>query len=211
MKRSAIKIDPSVNNLINQGLTITGVIGGQCFRRRNGRSHLYKIVNKVDTKKGGHKMASVKYATFLTGIKGKQGGIVYYRTTSSTVGRIREYVVPRYTDQNAIMGKALANISNIWADSSAEYKADMTTYARKFANLPPYPDEMRLRANNPTATFNLMMWNFQKANEATIDLATLSLGDIQSLFPELTSVAQAIEAGYLPNVPDGNMLTATMA
>src|SRR5690554_2717069 len=100
MKRPAIRIDPGVNNLINQGFTITGVIGSQCFRRRNGRTHLYKTVNKIDSKKGENKMASIKYASFLTGIKGKQGGIVYYRSASPTVGRMRIYVVPTYTSQN---------------------------------------------------------------------------------------------------------------
>lgn len=155
-------------------------------------------------------MASIKYASFLTGIKGKQGGIVYYRSSSPIVGRMRLYVVPTYTTQNEEMGKILKNISNIWAECSQAYKDDASAYAKKFAKLPVYQDDMKLRANNSTAIFNLMLWNFQKQNEATIDLATLAFGDLGTLWPETTSIAEAVEAGYLPIVPGYDSYTAAM-
>ena len=78
--------------------------------------------------------------------------------------------------------------------------ADLKAYAKKFAKLQPVGSGgITARANNHVAVWILALWNVRKENGAGVDLTSITVNDLVSLFG-LTDIAAIIEAGYLPAV-----------
>jgi hypothetical protein len=119
----------------------------------------------------------------------------------------RKWVMPTLGDNNAELGSISKNLSKIYAECSEEYKSDLRTYAYLYRT---QRRETGKLAPNSYSHFVKQFYAFRDDNEATVDLKTLSFGDLMSLFPEITSVAEAVEAGYLPNVVGAELLTADM-
>jgi len=43
-----------------------------------------------------------------------------------------------------------------------------------------------------------------------VDLKSLSYGDLATLFPDVTTIASAVDAGFLPSVSGADLLTESM-
>ena len=119
----------------------------------------------------------------------------------------RKWVMPRLTDNNFLMGDIAKNLAAIYAECSANYKADLKAYAYLYGKQKSPEDKL---GPNAYSIFIKMMFAFAEANSASITLDTITFNDIQSLFSEITSVAQAVESDYLPAVTGSDLLTATM-
>jgi hypothetical protein len=119
----------------------------------------------------------------------------------------RKWVMPSLGDMHEEMGAIAKNLSKIYAECSDLYKEDLKTYARLHASQRVPRNEL---PPNSYSLFIKQFYAFRDDNEATVDLKTLSFGDLMSLFPEITSVAEAVEAGYLPKVAGAELLTADM-
>jgi len=191
-----IRMPPEVLSLKRSGFKLSGKVGRLIYRTRDGKSHIYAIRSP---KKGGE-MAKIKYASFVTGLSGKSGSSVFYRSQSSTFGYLRNYVTPIYTDTNAERGKEFANLGVQFRALSSAAKTDFQDYARKYRLLPASGSgELGVRANNGMACFVKMMWNIKKEAGESVNLASIVLSDITTLF-FATSVKAVIDAGYLPAV-----------
>lgn len=119
----------------------------------------------------------------------------------------RKYVKPRYTDNNAYMGKVSKNLSEIYAGCNAEFKEDLRTYAYLYSG---QVASKRKMSPNGYSHFIGMMHAFARANASSIGLDTVTLGDLRTLFEDITSVAAAVESGFLPKVKGYEALTANM-
>jgi len=147
-------------------------------------------------------MAKIKYASFITGLSGKSGSSVFYRSPSSAFGYMRNHVTPTYTETNADRGKEFHNLGVQFRALSTAAKQDFQDYARKYRLLPASGSgELGVRANNGMACFVKMMWNLKKEAGESVNLASIVLSDITTIFLA-TSVKAAIDRGYLPAVPE---------
>ena len=191
-----IRMPPEVIDLKRSGFQLSGKVGRLIYRTRNKKTHIYAIREP----KGGNQMAKIKYASFVTGLSGKSGTTVFYRSTSPAFGYMRNHVTPTYTDTNEQRGKEFANLGVEFRKLSAAAKTDFQDYARKYRLLPASGSgEIAVRANNGMACFIKMMWNIRKVNGESVVLSSIVLSDITTVF--LTdSVKAAIDNGYLPAV-----------
>lgn len=125
---------------------------------------------------------------------------VYAPTAKKLGSYMRKYVIPRYTANNEEMGKVLKNIRSIWADVTSAYKAELKLYAAQhFVQLTPENDAWARPLSN-FSWFIRLLWILKEENSGVIDLKTLTLNDIKTLWPEINSVANACENGFLPIV-----------
>ena len=145
-------------------------------------------------------MAKISYATFVTGISGKSGNSVFFRSPSTAYGYLRNYVYPTLTATNTARGKEFANLTVQLKSMKPAAVADFKDYAKKFAKLPAVGSGgITARANNHVAVWILAVWNLKKAIGAGLELDTVTLADIYTLF-EWFSLSAIISQGYLPAV-----------
>ncbi len=111
------------------------------------------------------------------------------------------------TDNNAEIGSAAKNLASLYSECSPEFKTDLRSYANLYAS-------QRVKRNelppNGYSLFIKMFYAFAEANEGTVDLKSVTYGDVSSLFPDVTTIASAVEAGLLPRVNGADLLIATM-
>ena len=189
---------PEVLALKRSGFSVSGKVGRLIYRTRDGKSHIYAIREP----KKEEKMAKIKYASFVTGLSGKSGSSVFYRSTSPAFGYLRNHVTPTYTETNADRGKEFHNLGVQFRALSTAAKQDFQGYARKYRLLPASGSgELGVRANNGMACFVKMMWNIKKEAGESVNLASIVLSDITTLW-FATSVMAAIDLGFLPSVPE---------
>jgi len=182
--------------LKRSGFCVSGKVGRLIYRTRNKKTHIYGLREP----KGEEKMAKIKYASFVTGLSGKSGTTVFYRSTSPAFGYMRNHVTPTYTETNKNRGEEFHNLGVQFRSLSAAAKTDFQDYARKYRLLPASGSgELGVRANNGMACFVKMMWNIKKEAGESVNLASIVLSDITTLF-FATSVKAVIDAGYLPAV-----------
>lgn len=119
----------------------------------------------------------------------------------------RKYVKPTLTENNSRMGDIAKNISLIYGGCSEEFKSDLRTYASIYGK-----EETPRNSLSPNSygLFVKMMFNFSDINGGGVDLTSITLNDIQSLFVELTTIATAVDAGYLPKVSGYELLDSSM-
>ena len=153
-------------------------------------------------------MAKIKYASFLTGLAGKSGSSVFFRSPSSGFGYMRTLVQPAYTTTNQDRGEEMNNIAVQYHKMTPGAKANFVIYASKYKNLPPEGGDLSARANNAMACFVLMLWNIKKSNPVSVDLKTLTIEDVLCHFA--TNVATAVMNGYLPSVPGYEALNSPL-
>ena len=146
-------------------------------------------------------MAKIKYASFITGLSGKSGSNVFYRSQSSAFGYMSNHVQPVYTDTNEQRGKEFENLGVQYRKINTGGKEDLRNYAQKYSKLPASGDDISVRANNGMAVFIKMCWRIKKTSEPeAVQLNSLDLSDITTLY-NINGVADAVDAGYLPAVP----------
>lgn len=191
-----IRMPPDISGLIRSGFSVSGKHGRLIYRTRDGKSHIYAIRSP----KKEEKMAKIKYANFVTGLSGKSGSNVFYRSSSPMFGYLRDYVKPIYTDTNELRGKEFGNLGVQYKQLSSAAKEDFRAYARKYSKLPKSGSEdLTVRANNGMACFVAMMWSLKRSDPEVIQLEAITLTDMTTLFM-LTSVKAAINEGHLPAV-----------
>jgi hypothetical protein len=145
---------------------------------------------------------------FKYGIKTYSGTIdemVYgsFRHDNLCIGR--EYVYPTLTANNHLKGTVLKNLASVYHDISVEYLADLKTYGVRNGQ-----DNTPNDSLVPSA-FSLwlkMMYAWQKSDPTHVDLATLTLADIVALDAEVSTIARAVEAEFLPMVSVYDDLTS---
>lgn len=128
-----------------------------------------------------------------------------YKNDTLCIGR--KWVMPRLTEQNTVMSMIAKNLSTLYGLCSAEYKSDLRTYAYQYGKEHSAKDKMY---PNAYSIFVKMMFAFKKANEASVTLDTITYSDIQSLFPDVSTIAGAVDSGYLPNTTGAELLDAEM-
>lgn len=116
----------------------------------------------------------------------------------------RKWVLPRETAQNAELGGSATNLADIYAGTSAGFKSDLRTYSELYGRRKEFRKKI---APNAYALFIKLMYAFAEDEGESVDLKTITLNDIQSLFSDLDSVSAAVTAGYLPDVPGAELLT----
>ena len=125
---------------------------------------------------------------------------VYAPTAKKLGSYMRKHVIPRYTANNEEMGKVMKNIRSIWAGVSSGYKDELKLYAAQhFVQLTPENDAWARPLSN-FSWFIRLLWILKYENSGVIDLKTLTLNDLKTLWPEIISVAAACTNGFLPLV-----------
>jgi hypothetical protein len=119
----------------------------------------------------------------------------------------RKWVMPTLTDNNTELGSVAKNLAEIYGECSTEYKSDLRTYADLYGRQISGPRQL---APNGYGLFVKMFYAFSDANAGSVDLKSLSYGDLATLFPDVTTIASAVDAGFLPNVSGADLLTESM-
>ena len=117
-----------------------------------------------------------------------------YRDDKLCIGR--DYVYPRLTANNALVGSVGKNLAELWSNASAEYKADLKTYAQRngMENVP----KTQLPPTNYALWIKLM---YAWADEnPSVDLKTLTAEDFGITGSAVSTVKNAIDNGYLDKV-----------
>ena len=146
--------------------------------------------------------AILKYG--ISAYSGTIDDITFAAFKEGAVCIARKWVIPKPTPQNAELGSSTANLATIYADASAGFKADLKTFSELNGERKIYRKKISPSAY---ALFTKMMYAFAEDQGISVDLKTITLNDIQSLFSDLDNVAAAVAAGYLPNVPGASALT----
>ncbi|MCB5284951.1 MAG: hypothetical protein LHW45_05095 [Candidatus Cloacimonetes bacterium] len=124
-----------------------------------------------------------------------------YRDDKLCIGR--EYVYPRLTANNEALGSVGSNLAILWANASAEYKADLKEYGLRNGsqNIP----KTQLPPTNYALWIKLMYaW---KEDTPSVDLATLTVEDFELAGASVSTVKNAIDNGYLDKVGTYDDLT----
>lgn len=145
-------------------------------------------------------MAKVTYPPTVTGIIGRVTTGVYYRAKSTVFGYLRSWAYPTITTNMHTKGSYLKNIQLLWNAINPLYIADLKAYGLLYENLPVYGDPYATRTKSCFAIWYKLLYAWSVAEAPAIDLATLTYEDLGTLgFP--TALVDAIDAGYLPEVP----------
>jgi len=188
---------PEVLDLKRSGFCVSGKLGRLIYRTRDGKSHIY---GQREPKKE-EKMAKIKYASFITGLSGKSGSNVFYRSSSSAFGYMRNHVTPIYTDTNEQRGKEFQNLGVQYRTIPEPAREEFRDYARKYSKLPASGSgEMAVRANNGMAVFIAMCWKIKKTSDpGAVELNSLTLSDLVTVY-SIENLSDAINEGFLPSV-----------
>ncbi|MCB5285637.1 MAG: hypothetical protein LHW45_08625 [Candidatus Cloacimonetes bacterium] len=138
----------------------------------------------------------VKFKYAIRTYSGTIDEMVYgsYRDDKLCIGR--EYVYPRLTANNEALGSVGSNLATLWANASAEYKADLKEYGLRNGsqNIP----KTQLPPTNYALWIKLMYaW---KEDTPSVDLATLTVEDFELAGDTAATVKNAIDSGYLDPV-----------
>ena len=151
-------------------------------------------------------MAKVFFPATVAGMIGRITTGVYYRSGSTKFGYLRSWVYPKLTNNNALRGAEYKNLSAIWGEASAEYKADFATYGQKYKDLPVYGNPYSARTASGFAIWLKAMYALQ-IEQPTVDLATLTAEDIDILSAQMGTVKACVENDFLPVVDGYENLT----
>ena len=151
-------------------------------------------------------MAKVFFPATVAGMIGRITTGVYYRSGSTKFGYLRSWVYPKLTNNNALRGSEYKNLSAIWGDASAEYKADFATYGQKYKDLPLYGNPYTARTASGFAIWLKAMYALQ-VTQPSVDLATLTSEDMDVLSAKVGTLKDCVENNYLPVVDGYDTLT----
>ncbi len=117
-----------------------------------------------------------------------------YRDGKLCIGR--EYVYPRLTANNTLLGSVGSNLAMLWGEASSAYKTDLKTYSQRNGteNIP----KTQLPPTNYALWIKLM---YAWADEnPSVDLKTLTAEDFGITGSAVSTVKNAIDNGYLDKV-----------
>lgn len=185
-----------ISGLIRSGFKLSGKVGKHIYRTRGGTSHIYAIRSP----KKEDNMAKIKYASFITGLSGKSGSSVFFRSPSTSFGYLRDYKYPTITAVNNQRGLEFKNMTDQLKKIDELAIEDFKIYANKFSKLPSVgKGDLATRANNYVAVWILALWNLKRNIGETIGLSSITLDDLTTLH-SWTSVKGIVLEGYLPVV-----------
>lgn len=118
-----------------------------------------------------------------------------YRDGVVCIGR--KYVSQNLTAQNVSMGEKMKNLGTLYRAASSSYKQNLKAYAVQNGRQNVKKDQLVPTAY---AIFTKMMFAWEKDSDGAVNLAGVTLEDIQSGNAAVESVATAVEAGYLAPV-----------
>jgi hypothetical protein len=89
------------------------------------------------------------------------------------------------------------NLSLVWKNAAAGYKADFKSYAKKFGN-----QHCLLTEWQPSsyALFIGMMFAWQKSDPTHVDLSAVTISDLVTSDAEVQTIAGAVGGGFLQTV-----------
>jgi hypothetical protein len=146
----------------------------------------------------------VKFKYGINTYSGTLDQMVYgsYRDGNLCIGR--QYVYPTLTAHNTALGSIVKNLAGIWAGATALFKADLKTYAGRYAN------EVIPKSQGAPSCYALFlkMMHAWADSDANIDLATLTAEDITASGTVMNTVKNCVDSGFLPAVSNYATLTA---
>lgn len=143
----------------------------------------------------------ISYKFGIRTISGKLEGLIHMAWNKGRVAIGRIFMMPTLVASHYKFRDIKHNIAAIWKDCSSEFKDDLKVYASK--RIPFYtPEQIPAYANY--AHFVRLLYNFAK--EEGVDLTDASISDLETAGCP-SSVAESIEAGFLPGIPDYHDLT----
>jgi hypothetical protein len=147
----------------------------------------------------------VKFKYGIATYSGTVDEMVYGSYNDDKLCLGREFVYPRLTEQNALVGTVAANLKLLWATVSVGYKADLKKYAErnKSQNVP----KTQL-APYAYGLFIKLMYNWQKDDPEHVDLSTVTNSDVDSLGAKISTVKNCVLNGMLPGISNYGDLTA---
>ena len=134
----------------------------------------------------------------------------FYETKNGNGSFMRKWVKPKLTDQNAELGSIGKNLAQIYREVSAAYKEQLGTYVNLYNTAVSDSEDIFQVRVNKYAMFIKMFYAFAAANGGSVDLKSLSFGDLATLFPEIINIAAACNEGFLLSVPGCELLTENM-
>ena len=124
-----------------------------------------------------------------------------YRDHKLCIGR--DYVYPRLTANNTLMGSVGSNLAMLWGEASSAYKTDLKTYSQRNGteNIP----KTQLPPTNYALWIKLLYaWH---EDNPSVDLSTLTVEDFELGGASVSTVKNAIDNGYLDKVGTYDDLT----
>ena len=149
--------------------------------------------------------AKLKYG--IASYSGTIDDITFASYKDGAVCIARKYVIPTLTEQNSRLGDNAKNLSQLYAECSEGYKSDLRSYADLYGR------EISPRNTlgpNAYGIFIKMMYSFAESSGEAADLSSITYSDIQTLFLDVSNVAAAVDAGYLPKVSNYALLDSTI-
>ncbi|MDP2172183.1 MAG: hypothetical protein Q8M98_02960 [Candidatus Cloacimonadaceae bacterium] len=146
----------------------------------------------------------VRFKNLVMGYTGKCDGLVYYWSPRLNRTLVRRHTPQRITAQNrrfSVVGKNLAALG-----LSIGYKSDLAVYVDIFNNRAVNRDKQFLNWYN---AFTKLMYAQGKA-DPSLDLATITKDEIHAKDLPCKSVKTAVEAGFLAEVRDYQILKCEM-
>lgn len=135
---------------------------------------------------------------------------VFYPTKNGNASYMRKWVKPKETAQNTVIANATRNLAEIYSGCSAGYLADLATYTSRY-NAEHNDGTPFWRPKTSFNIFIMMMYKFAEVNGSGVDLTSITLNDLSSLFTDVTSISNAVNAGYLPSVTGAEDLKVKMS
>ncbi len=134
---------------------------------------------------------------------GKMDELVYSAFNDGYICFSREYVIPATTEQNTTMGNIAENLGTVYDSFDSGWIDDLKTYTTCYGS-----DVAGKTKRHPSfyALYMKMWWAVHK-DDPTIDLKTVTFGDIQILDIGIQTIKDAIDNGFLPEVSKYNDLT----
>ena len=151
-------------------------------------------------------MAKVFFPATVAGMIGRITTGVYYRSGSTKFGYLRSWVYPKLTDNNVLRGSEYKNLSAIWNEGSAAYKADFATYGQKYKDLPVYGNPYTEHSASGFAIWLKAIYAWKAATPA-VDLATLTVEDFEIAAAEVGTLKACVVNNFLPVVDGYETLT----
>lgn len=135
---------------------------------------------------------------------------VFYPTKNGNASYMRKWVKPTETAQNTVIANATRNLAAIYSACTPAYLADLATYTSQY-NMEKNDGTPFWRPKTSFNIFIMMMYKFAEINGSGVDLTSLTINDLSTLFTDVTSISGAVNAGYLPSVTGAEDLEEKMS
>jgi len=136
---------------------------------------------------------------------GENEDMVYEAFNRGWVCIGRDYVIPKLTANNTLMGAVCKNLASVFRNASPTYLQNFKDYAERNDSENVTKKEI---APNAYALFIKMMYAWFKSDPEHVDLSTVTVADIIALDADVQTVASAVTAGFLPSISNSADLTS---